>query len=62
MMYRVFKLTWENPIKTDFVEICIIYLGVLDINITFDQISTMSNWSFKKLVKQKHMRLPLNIL
>ena len=53
MMYRVFEVTCENPIKNDFVEMCKKYLGVLDINITFDQISTMSTWSFKKLVKQK---------
>ena len=49
----MFERTCDNPIKNNFVEICKKYLGILDINITFDQISAMSTWSFKKIVKQK---------
>ena len=53
MVFQVFKATLENPIKKDFVKVCEKYLEDLQINLTFDEISKMSKFSFSKLVKQK---------
>ena len=53
MIYQVFKATCENPIKNDFVKTCQKYLDCLDISLTFEEISGMSKYRFKQLVKQK---------
>ena len=53
MMYQVFKATCDQPIKNDFVKTCQKYLESLDINLTFENIREMSEYSFKKMVKQK---------
>lgn len=53
MVFKVFKATWENPKKNDFVKCCQKYLDCLDISLTFEDISAMSRYKFKQLVKQK---------
>ena len=53
MVFKVFKATWENPKKNDFVKCCQKYLDCLDIQLTFEEISAMSKYKFKQLVKQK---------
>ena len=53
MIYQVLKATWENPIKNDFVKTCKEYLATLEINLSFQEIEEMSQWSFKKMVKEK---------
>jgi hypothetical protein len=53
MMYKVFKATCDAPVKKDFVNTCDKYLKMLDIKLTFTEISEMSKHRFKQLVKQK---------
>ena len=53
MLYKVFKATSENPSKNDFVKTCLKYLEVLNIEMTFEEISKMSDNKFKQIVKQK---------
>ena len=53
MIYKVFEATSENPLNNDFVKTCKKYLKTLDINLTFMEIEEMTNWRFKKLVKEK---------
>jgi hypothetical protein len=53
MIFKVFKATCENPTKNDFVKCCQKYLDCLDIQLTFEEISAMSKYKFKQLVKQK---------
>ena len=53
MMYQVLKATWENPIKNDFVKMCMQYLGTLAIKMSFEEIEIMSEKNFKRLVKDK---------
>ena len=52
MIHKVFKATCEQPIKNDFVQTCRKYLETLEIKITFEEIKQMSEFRFKKLVKQ----------
>ena len=53
MIYQVLKATWEKPIKNDFVETCKKYLGILQIDMSFQEIEEISVWKFKKLVELK---------
>ena len=53
MMYKVFQATCESPVKNDFVKTCSKYLDILDIKLSFDEISQMSQNKFKQIVKQK---------
>ena len=53
MMYQVLRATLENPSKNDFVTSCQKNLNVLGISLSFLEIENMSQWSFKKLVKEK---------
>ena len=53
MMFKVFQATLDQPTKNDFVSKCLKYLEVLNITITFDEISEMSDFKFKSLVKEK---------
>ena len=53
MLFQVFKATCENPVKNDFVKTCSKYLDLLDIKLSFDEITMMFQNKFKQLVKQK---------
>jgi hypothetical protein len=53
MIYQVFDATAKNPIKNDFVKMCERYLEVLNINLSFEEIESLSKWKFKKIVKEK---------
>ena len=53
MIYKVLQATRDNPTKNDFVKTCESYLSQLKINMTFEELSQMSKWSVKKLVKDK---------
>ena len=53
MIYQVLKATLDNPTKNDFGKICKDYLNVLDIKLSFEEIEKLTEWSFKKLVKEK---------
>jgi hypothetical protein len=53
MIFQVLKATCDNPVKNDFVKTCQKYLDCLNIGLTFDEISEMSKYRFKQLVKQK---------
>ena len=53
MMYKVFQATCDSPVKNDFVKTCSKYLEFLDIKLSFDEISKMSQNKFKQIVKQK---------
>ena len=53
MIYKVLEATQENPLKNDFVTTCERYLEHLKIDLTFEEISQMSQYNFKKLVKEK---------
>ena len=62
MIYQVLKATCENPIKNDFVKTCEKYLEILDIKLSFSEIENLSQWSFKKLVKEKTKQAGLKYL
>ena len=47
------QATREPPIKNDFVKTCESYLKQLNMNMTFEELSKMSKWSVKELVKSK---------
>ena len=53
MMFQVLNATIENPTKNYFVNTCLGYLEILDIKLTFQEIKEMSEWSFKRLVKNR---------
>ena len=53
MVHKVFKATCEHPLKNDFVQTCQKYLETLDIKLTFENIKEMSEYKFKKIVKEK---------
>ena len=53
MLYKVLQATRENPIKNDFVKTCESYLTQLNMDMTFEELSKMSKWSVKELVKSK---------
>jgi hypothetical protein len=50
MINQVFKATCDHPLKNDFVQT---YLKSLNIDLTFEEIREMSEYSFKKYVKTK---------
>ena len=62
MIYQVLKATVENPTKNDFVKICIEYMDVFDIKMSFKDVEKMSTSSFKKLVKEKTRNAAFNFL
>ena len=47
MIYQVLKATIDNPTKNDFVKICIEYMDVLDIKMSFKDVEKMSTLYFK---------------
>ena len=49
MVYKVLQATREKPIKNDFVSKYEEYLGVLKINLKFEQLGDLSKWSVKRL-------------
>ena len=53
MIFQVLKATLENPTKNDFIKTCTGYLKILDIKLSFQEMKEMSEWSFKKLVKNR---------
>ena len=53
MMFQVFQASKENPLKNDFIHTCNKYLNHLDIKLTFEEISKLSKYKFKQIVKQK---------
>ena len=53
MLYKVLQATRENPITHDFVKTCESYLTQLNMDMTFEELSKMSKWSVKQLVKSK---------
>jgi hypothetical protein len=53
MLFKVLQATRENPIKNDFVKTCESYLAKLNMDMTFEELSKMSKWSVKQLVKSK---------
>ena len=53
MIFQVLQATREDPVKKDFVTTCEEYLKVLNIELTFEEISQMSKHKFKNLVKEK---------
>ena len=53
MIYKDLEATKNNPIKNYFVNTCEKYLSFLKINMSFEQIGSMSSWKIKKLVKLK---------
>ena len=53
MLHQVFKATWDNPLKKDFVMTCKKYLEVLEINLTFEEIQLMSKFSFSQILKKQ---------
>ena len=53
MIYKVLEATKKYPIKTDFVNNCDKYLSLLKINLSFEEIGSMSKGNIKKLVKLK---------
>ena len=59
MIFQVLNATSDNPIKNDFVQTCKTYLDELDIKLSFQEIEAMSQWTFKKLVKEKTKQLGL---
>ena len=52
-MFQVFKATNENSVKNDFVHTFKKYLEKLSINLSFEEIKNMSDFKFKKLLKEK---------
>ena len=53
MIFQVLKATCENTVKNDFVQTCKKYLKTLDIQLSFEEIASLSNFRFKKLLKEK---------
>ena len=62
MNYTVFNATSEHPIKNDFVQTCQKYLDTMDIKMTFDTIKQMSEYKFKKIVKEKTVQAAFTYL
>ena len=46
MIFQVLQPTCDNPIKNDFVKTCEKYLKTLVINLSFEEIEKLSQWSF----------------
>ena len=53
MMYKVFQATLDHPSKNDFVTTCLKYLKCLNITLSLDEISELSEYRFKHIVKEK---------
>ena len=53
MSYKASQATRENPIQNDFDKTCESYLTQLNIAMTFEELSKMSKWKVKHLVKSK---------
>ena len=53
MIYKVFQATCKNPSRNDFVKTCEKYLQNLGIVMTFEEITSMSTFKFKKIVEEK---------
>ena len=52
MMYKVFQATLDHPAKNDFVTTCLKYLKCLNITLSLDEISELSEYKFKHIVKE----------
>ena len=53
MMYKIFKAIEENPVKNDFVNTCKKYLGILKLDMTFEEIEKLSKFKFTQILKEK---------
>ena len=53
MIFKILKATRENPTKNDFVLTCQKYLKKLEIDLSFEEISKMSKFKFKMILKEK---------
>ena len=62
MIFQVLKATCENTVKNDFVQTCKKYLKTLDIQLSFEDIASLSNFRFKKLLKEKSRVAGFNYL
>ena len=62
MIFQVLKATRENKVKKDFVHTCEKYLEKLDIKLTFEDISKLSNTSFKKMLKERSKKAAFDYL
>ena len=62
MIFQVLKATCENTVKNDFVQTCKKYLKTLDIQLSFEEIESLSNFRFKKLLKEKSRVAGFNYL
>ena len=58
----MFKDSCVYPLKKNVVQTCKKYLELLDIRLTFEEISIMSNMRFEHLVKQKTKEAGLKYL
>jgi hypothetical protein len=62
MIYKVLEATQENPLKNDFVTTCERYLAHLEIKLSFEEISKMSQYKFKKIQISGHRKDPRPIV
>ena len=53
MIFQVLKATIEESSKNDFVQTCKKYMKELKINLSFEQIASVSKPAFKKLLQEK---------
>ena len=53
MMYKIFKALEDNPMKNDFVNTCKKYLGILKLDMTFEEIEKLSKFKFTQILKEK---------
>ena len=52
-MYNVLKAIKENPVKNDFVYTCEKYLKILKLNMTFEELESVSKLQLRKLLCEK---------
>ena len=53
LIHKFFTAQCRNPVKGDWVMTVKEYLSDLDINMTFEQMKSMSKQSYKNMVKEK---------
>ena len=53
MISKFFKLQLENPVKGDWAEMCVDNLRDLKIEETLEEIKNMSEYKFKRILKEK---------
>ena len=62
MVAKFFKLQLQQPLKGDWVSTCIKNLRDMNIELTWNEIRTMSKESFRKLLKSKISEISLKYL